>query len=216
MPDVNAQLQSLFQQHDISTIALDDKVLLLTKQPALLQSRVTPRQFPNGATSQLDVRLFIKDQVLVESFGDIGETAEAALTNNLANFARNSLHVLLAALQSAEQDEQVSVEDWHINGSRWQAYVGNYGIKAAKGQLVPVPAELFPRLEGIIHGLPLTQNYHWFRFFVSSNDAQISNLEVLFDNHPLPAAEQEFVNFNWPLIPEFYSIRLFLVLRKVA
>ncbi|WP_226184760.1 DUF6348 family protein [Hymenobacter nitidus] len=213
---MNSQLQSLFEQHSISTLAVDDKVLLLTRQPTLLQSRVMSRQFPNGATSQLDVRLFIKDLVLVESFGDVGETPEAALANNLANFAHNSLHVFLAALQAAEQNDQVTVEDWQINDFHWRAYIGNYGIKSTKGQLVPVPEELFPQLVGLVQSLPLTQDYHWFRFFVSSNDGQVSAPEVLFDNDPLPTAKLEFTNFTWPLTPDFYSIRLFLVLRKVS
>ncbi|UOQ55265.1 DUF4279 domain-containing protein [Hymenobacter cellulosivorans] len=70
MLDVNSQLQVLFEQHGVSTVTTDDKVLLLTKQPALLQARVTSRQYPTGATSQLDVRLFIQNQMVVECFGD--------------------------------------------------------------------------------------------------------------------------------------------------
>jgi len=216
MADLNPQLQALFHQHGVQTIALEQKALLLTRQPALLQSRITLREYPNGTSSQLDVKLDIQDRELVESFGDIGETTEEAIANNLGNFARNSLHVLLAALQDTSQDEQISIEDWTIAGQQWKVYLGNYGGKSTKGMPLPIPETLFPQLKSHILGLPLGHNYHWCRFFISCHNAQISALEFLFDNENMPQVEQALTTLDWRLTPEFYSIRLFLMLQKIS
>ena len=124
MSNVNAQLQALFNGHGIATIPLEHKFLLVAKQLVLVASTVSQQQFPNGVSSRLDVSVTIKERVIIESFGDVGDTAETALANNVQNFARNSLHIIIGALQGVEQDEQFAVEQWQINGksmaNQWQ------------------------------------------------------------------------------------------------
>lgn len=216
MFDINSDLQDIFIQHGIDVIPLDNRALLLTKRLALLQGQITQQEYPNGMTSRLDVLVTVKDRTIIECFGDIGDTAEAAIQNNLRNFAHNSLHVLIGALQSAEEDEQISIERWQIGAQQWKVYGGNYGIKSTAGKAVQIPDELFTRIESVIQALPLAEEYHWFRFFMCCIDNQISQIEFLVDNEIHAEATQELTTLDWHLTPDFYSIRLFLMLQKTT
>ncbi|HEX8429421.1 DUF6348 family protein [Hymenobacter sp.] len=216
MSEINFYLQDLFIQHGVGIIPLEQRALLLTKRLALLQGHITQQQYPNGITSRLDVQVTIKDRTIIECFGDIGDTAEAATQSNLRNFAHNSLHVLIGALQSTEEEEQISIEQWQIGAQQWKVYGGNYGIKSSAGKAVQIPDKLFTHIERIIQALPLTEEYHWFRFFVCCIDNQISQLEFLVDNKIYAEATQELTALDWHQTPEFYSIRLFIVLQKVT
>lgn len=216
MIDVNHQLQELFNAHGIATIPLEHKFLLLSKQLALVQSVVNKQEFPNGVSSRLDVSITVKDKTIIECFGDVGNTAEIALVNNLQNFARNSLHIVIGALQGVEADAQFDVEQWEFNGHSWKVYCGNYGLKSTGNQPIHIPSELFTRIERIIRALPLSDEYHWFRFFFSCNNAEISAVEFLYDNDVFDEAVQELANLDWQLTADFYSVRLFLILRRLA
>jgi len=215
MPDANAQLQALFHGHGLATIPLEHKFLLVAKQLALVESTVSKQVFPNGVSSRLDVSITVRERVIIECFGDVGDTAEEALANNLQNFARNSLHLIIGALQDIEQDEQFDIEQWETNGFTWKVYTGNYGVKSIGNKPVHIPAELFTRIEGIIRALPLSKEYHWFRFFLSCNDAEITAAEFLYDNEVFDEAVQELINLDWQLTEDFYSVRLFLILRRL-
>ncbi|HEX8657322.1 MAG TPA: DUF6348 family protein [Hymenobacter sp.] len=215
MVDANAQLQALFNNHGIPTIPLEQKFLLVSKQLALVESRINQQEFPDGVSSRLDVSLTIKDSIIIECFGDVGTTKEAAIENNLQNFARNSLHIIVGALQDVQEDEQIDIEQWEVNQHVWKVYTGNYGLKSIGNQSVHIPAELYTRIESIIHRLPLCREYHWFRFFFSCNNSQISTAEFLYDNEVLSEAEEELTSLDWQLTADFYSVRLFLIFRRL-
>jgi hypothetical protein len=116
MINVNARLQALFNAHGIETIPLEQRFLLVTKQLAIVHSGVSSQEFTNGVSSRLDVSVTVKDRTIIECFGDVGTTTETALANNLQNFAHNSLHILIGALQGVDKDEQFDVEQWEVNG----------------------------------------------------------------------------------------------------
>ena len=79
MVDTNAQLQALFNNHGIPTIPLEQKFLLVSKQLALVASRINQQEFPTGVSSRLDVSFTINDSIMIECFGDVGTTKEAAI-----------------------------------------------------------------------------------------------------------------------------------------
>ncbi|GAB3745346.1 hypothetical protein GCM10027594_23950 [Hymenobacter agri] len=215
MTDANAQLQALFNSHGIDTIPLEKKFMLVSKQLALVESRITYQEFPNNISSQLDVSIIINKRVIIECFGDVSDTLESAVEYNLRNFAKNSLHVIIGALQDLSKNEQLNIAQWVINGHSWKIYHSNYGIKAAGNKPVYIPAELFNRIETIISSLALTEEYHWFRFFFCCSNSKIYATEFLYDNENFSEAEQDLLNLDWELTPEYYSIRLFLILRRV-
>ena len=103
MTDANAQLQVLFNNHGIATIPLEQKFLLVAKQLALVESSVTHQNFPNYISSRLDIRLTIKDSVIIECFGDVSDTLEDAIEQNLQNFARNSLHIIIVHYKTPQK-----------------------------------------------------------------------------------------------------------------
>lgn len=214
MSDFITPLQALFNSHGIATTPLEQKFLLVTKQLAMVKPYVTQQELPGAVSSRLDLVFTINGRELIESFGDVGETGEEAFGANLQNFAHNSLHVIINALQDTQDDEQTTVEEWEINGYAWQVFCGNYGMKSAGSQPVQLPDELFSQLEDIIRALPLIQDYHWFRFFFACNDFEISAIEFLHDNETDEAAEQMLSDLPWQLTADFYSVRLFLMLKR--
>jgi hypothetical protein len=68
-----------------------------------------------------------KGEKIFESFGDYGATIEEAVNNNFQNFSASSLHPLLAALGCIDPHayDQITIEEWKINGKVWRAYIGN-------------------------------------------------------------------------------------------
>ena len=126
------------------------------------------------------------------------------------------MHIIVGVLQDVQEDEQIDIERWEVNQHVWKVYAGNYGLKSIENQSVHIPVELYTRIKSIIHRLPLRREYHWFRFFFSCNNSQISAAEFLYDNEVLSEAEEELTSLDWQLTADFYSVRLFLILRRLG
>jgi hypothetical protein len=77
-----------------------------------------------------------KGEQIFESCGDYGETIDDAVNNNLQNFSLGSLHPLLAALGCIDPHtyNQITLEEWEINGKIWKAYIWKYYSKNACGR----------------------------------------------------------------------------------
>lgn len=91
-----------------------------TRQPKIRGEVVDRKQHPNNLVVQIDISLLLSDgRILCESFAGIGEDEKSAIGNGLTNFLSGSFHVLLNAFYFQQNDEQVSVENWEINGENW-------------------------------------------------------------------------------------------------
>lgn len=202
-------LTELFKAHGIQTSVHDDWVV-----PESSVHAIRATWHPRADSGRLNVHVHGGgDVVIEEAFAGIG-AGEIGLNDGLANFARNSFHVLLAAFWNVNDPCQVVTESWAINGNRYAAYIGNLGTRAFEGVEPCVPQSLFPGIERAIKAEHLGGELHWFRFFFA-NLAGEYTLESLLDNEDWDSGVAMLRQMPWEPSPGYYSVRLFMVLRKM-
>ncbi len=57
--------------------------------------------------------------------------------------------------------------------------------------------------------------FHWVKWFVSAGDGALDTVEFLVDNRPLEAREELLRAVAWPEKDGFYSIRHFILLKRI-
>jgi hypothetical protein len=214
---LTGEINRLLKIHGLNTEVINEWIIVNGDLPALTAAIANEQQHENGIVLRLDVVVMLESEMTIhESFAGIGETREEAVNNALENFCDNSLHVLLAALWGVVDKDQVTIEKWEINGSRWVATIGGYGVRGSNVEGLELPETLFPTIETRIKELPLSKPVHWVRtFYCNLNDTE-RVAEVLLDNEPWNSGRGAIENLNWAASNEFYSVRNFLMLRKLA
>lgn len=216
MSDSEAQnhLAELLLAHGLETSPSDDGWLVATnahvEQPPLITARWHPRNYGG----QLDVHVGDDSFHLIESCASYGD-GEKAIFDGFANFANNSLHVILADCYDIIDPEQVLQEIWHINGKSYLATIGNIGGRTT-GENSPLPDEFYERLEQAIHQAELDQPRHWFRFFAAHMPDNQMIFEALLNNEPWEPGEQVLQSLEWQQTDYFYTLRLFLMLQAYS
>ncbi|MBA1246495.1 MULTISPECIES: DUF6348 family protein [Pseudomonas] len=202
-------LKLILEKHGLTGAVYDGWVAPNNQLPA-----IRARWYPGEGSGRLDIHVMVEEGVLVEEiFAGIGEGDEG-LANAFENFIANSLHVLLAAFWEIDAAEHVSVENWLINERRYRAYVGNLGIRAAKGSTSELPENLVPSIHTTIQNMPLKGNTHWFRtFFCNYN--QEHRFEALSDNIHWEEGASNLQALPWSRDDGYFSVRNFVVLRAV-
>jgi hypothetical protein len=167
---------------------------------------------PGELSGRLDVQVCVRDGLVIEEcFAGLGE-GDAALHDALANFTLNSFHVLLSALWKSHDPEQVTTEKWVIGGRRYIVYIGHFGTRSSEGGQAHVPHGLLARVEAAIKHEPLSEDIHWFRFFLANVTNEFT-FEALKDNEVWEPGKRCLEAAAWERSSKFYSVRLFLVLR---
>lgn len=206
---VTEALSQLFDGHGIAHVVEGDWIAPNGELPAMRAV-----WHPGDTTGRLDVHVVLPDKTIVEeNFAGIGE-GEDGLNDGLANFTRNSFHVLLSALWGQADEEQVTVETWSIGDREYTAHIGNFGTRGSAGMQPPIPDGLFARLEAAIRAEPLAGHTHWFRFFFCNLNGAFT-VEALRDSEPWDVGEQALASAGWAAQDGYYSVRLFLMLRAV-
>lgn len=214
----NQNLAELLAAHGIAVSQDDEFIYTDLPSKAKFKSRITYDTVRDYISSRLDV-MVISDysENIIESFGDIGVDVEDAINRNFSNFSMSSLHVLLAALGSDAPEiiEQITIEEWMVNGKRWNAYIGNLLPKTnSKSPLDSSrPMQLFNAVKDGIVSLPLSNNLHWFKGYYFQHQNAISNTEFLIDNQIAENTEELFSAIS--VIPDvdFFSCRIFIILK---
>lgn len=218
--NLNSQLALLIKHHGISVCIEGDSIT--TDLPGNIGFKAWAMYYETeaGINSRLDIRVLLATgQIILESFGDIGETPELAFRNNFQSFSAGSLHPLLAALgcKNPHVLQQVDVENWVINGNHWEVFIGHLTPKiiSRKEKRVIPPAEFFQSFESSIKSQQLTNKLHWFRSYYCQMEDEITGRELLMDNILLDETDKVFDSI--PILPDtiFYSCRNFIILKKV-
>ncbi len=206
---VNNQLAALLEAHGVETV--QDAEFIRTNLPGKVQ-------FIN---SRLDVMVFTGQQEkIIESFGDIGRSLEAALEANFRSFSMGSLHPLLAGLgyDDPRVTGDITIEQWEIDGLLWQAFIGNLVPKliGPAPEQVSLPYDAF--FDCFVAGIRASDPenpVHWFRGYYCQYEAEIIEKEFLRDNEYVEDAAALFGAL--PLVPDvtYYSCRNFVLLRKI-
>lgn len=216
--NLNSQLAHLLEHHGVNVATDGDFITTDLPGNEKFKANCVYQEINNGINSRLDVTVLTgKGEEILESFGDLGATVEDAVRNNFWNFSAGSLHPLLAALGSSDlhAHDQVTIEEWKINGKIWEAYIGNLipKVYANQNSMTP-PPEFFDLFVNGIQAQQLSKHLHWFRGYYFQLDNEIAGREFLMDNTELTEAGMIFNAI--PVIPgiKFYSCRNFIVLKN--
>ena len=215
---VNQQLAEILTNHEVSITQDEEFIYANLSEKLKFKARSTYTVIENHISSQLDVMIVINNgEQIIESFGDFGLDIESAVNKNLKNFCSSSLHPLLAAFGDTNQrfHDQVTIEEWEIGRKSFTAYIGNLTPKTNSEKLLSPDYALnfFKIVEKAMHSQILNKDLHWFRGYYSQHKGEITNTEFLINNQPMREIKQLFSSIQ--LIPdiEFYSCRIFIVLK---
>jgi hypothetical protein len=205
-------LEQLFRSHGVETGVRGDHLYFPDSGRRAAAAIVRDSDW-HPSVLQLDFRLEIgPDRWLIESFAGIGDTRERAMRNAVALLAANTLHVLVRAFLASGDDDQVSVERWTVGGSPRTAVVGPATGRSMAGRAPELPGDRFERVEARIRASALAGGPHWIRIYFAQSNRTPSQFEALLDNEPWPEMVSTLRSVAWPLVEDFYSVRLFLVL----
>ena len=212
---VNTQISELLNAHGYKSTIVDNKIVPDFKERVEIESWITPTVSNNGVQTRLDVGVkFDNGQELFEAFGDVGVDLNNAIKNNLENFSRCTLHVLTGALNDTV--DHIERERWDISGDLYDVYIGDFNMKSTNDFQPQFPQELFPQIEKSITAYRLNEKYYFVRFFFAQMNYEVIATEFMINNVNLPEQEEKLRNLDWEGSDEFYSVRNFIILKKVG
>lgn len=219
--DLNLQFADLLKHHGINVDITDEFINTDLPDNVKFRARTVYQEINKYISSRLDVMAMTdKGEEIYESCGDYGATIEEAIHNNFQNFSASSLHPLLAALGCIDSHthDQITIEEWEVNGKVWKAYIGNLvpKILSDKQNIITPPSVFFDSFERGIKAQKLTNRLHWFRGYYSQLGNEITNREFLMDNEIV--AETDLIFSDLPILPNvrIYSCRNFIILKDKA
>jgi hypothetical protein len=150
---------------------------------------------------------------ILESFAGWGQDAPAALRDVCQSFVDSSFHAILAALLG-QLSEQADTLQWGIRGIPRLLTFGSLRLRG------DFPMDSWPTLFEVIESemkrSDVQKGLHWVRYFYSYLPGKAPVIEVLLDNEPWGAMQEQVASFPWPVTQEFYSARLFVIIQDVA
>jgi hypothetical protein len=208
---------SLFGAHGVLTSLRDGWLVPLLPSGPAIQTRLTTEAVTEkGATVRLDVLFAVSEAFTpVESFAGFGATLDDAADNALDGFIASSLHVLLAALYGHLEPSQVTIEQWLMSGEEYDAIIGHYVTRTFAGPVPPLGDDVLPSLKGLVCALPGTEQLYWLRMFYANFVGGEQLCEVLLNNQTWEEAQSAVAALPWETRDSSYSVRLFLVLKKL-
>ena len=209
--DDDAELSHVPPAPDAQTMV--DELVRAHGASLALETRVFPSTVKAGRVQlQLDVLAKVGARDLNESFGGLGVTIHAALTDAVGKLARGSLHVLLATL--VERDLGADQVDWE----RWGEFDACLGpllrmwSDAAPGRL----GDYLDALRDRLLAASLSREPHWVRTFIATDGTEILGLDVLLDNDAFEPGVELARSWAWPKAEGYYALRHFFMLLPVA
>jgi hypothetical protein len=193
-----------------------------------LEPRVSTREPPAGSTqAQVQVDFAVNSPrlgglALVDSFGGLGATREAAEMNALQKFQQGSFHVIAEALTARADParegecEQVEWEEWVAeSGATWRVCSGPLlSLSTREGGRIDGFAEFFPALAELFRAR-MPAGPHWTRMFIGAIDGGHVGSEVLVDGAVWTEGQQLLDAHAWDYPAGYASLRhLFIALPK--
>lgn len=173
--------------------------------------------YPTGkAPMQAQVDYIIQHPALaagtiVESNAAVGPTWSDGIELSMKNFAKSSLHALLGNLLAPDlAGDQVSWEDWANVTGHYRVCVGPHLFTGAD------PVAIGPLLDALRKAFfkeRIPRAVHAVRLYTGRHKGRAVSEEVLLNGELWEAGRDALEAFPWPTRTDFYSSRLFLVLR---
>lgn len=169
--------------------------------------------YPEATESiaQLSVEVYVNEEVrVIESFAGFGEKK---FESALESFIKNTLPLFLATFWDYD-DNRISIDTWELNGERYLAFIGDYGVINAKEDFV-IPQDYLEVIYDAIESEPLSKSYHWFNFFYVNFDARNREVEVLKENESWEVGKKAIASLDWHKVYDYYSVRQSIILKKI-
>lgn len=203
-------IQQLFEQHHIPYTMEQDWLIPyhdFARYPA-----IRALWFPYEVNGCLQIEVFHHDSTLmIECFAGVG-VGDAAIADAMQNFCLNSFHVFAVAFWDLPQDDQVTIEQWEIQGITYQVYLGAMGTRLMSADEFPtLPEHWFNHYSAEIQKESNLDTLAWFRLFVGNNQGKLT-IEVLRNNDIWEEAQNAMHQLDWVQTEGYYSIRQFLIL----
>lgn len=159
---------------------------------------------------QLTIEVFVNEQTrIIESFAGFGEKK---FESALENFIKNALPLYLAVFWGYDS-EGISIDTWVLNGEKYLAFIGDYGVINPKEEF-SIPEDYLEVMYDAIEGETLGDEYHWFNFFYANFDAQNRQAEALKENEAWDAGTKAIGSLDWLKVYDYYSVRQSIILKK--
>ena len=215
--DINEQLLGILEQFNLKFKNIEDFYFVDENFPGITGQVFEMERYDDSVIIQVDIHILLPNQTIIESFVGHAFSVEEAMEEALEQFQVNVMHVLIEAFweDAKKQENGVGLEQWEINGHRWQAVVGNYGYKGNLDIEEIVLDELFDTIKDEIHALPLEEDIYAIRsVYTNVGDGQ-KVTEALLNNEEFISLENKISNLPWKDVNEYYSIRNFILVMKL-
>ena len=215
--DINEQLLEILGQFNLKFNKMEDFYFVDEKFPGITGQVFEMERYDDSVIIQVDVHILLPNQNIIESFMGHASSVEEAMAEALEQFEVNVVHVLIAGFwEDAKRIENgVGLEQWEINGHRWQAVIGNYGYKGSLPIEEVVLDELFETIKEEIHSLPLEQDIYAVRSVYTNVGDGRKVTEALLNNEEFVSLESEISKLPWKNTEEYYSVRNFILVMKL-
>ncbi|RUM71283.1 MAG: hypothetical protein DSZ07_00765 [Sulfurovum sp.] len=215
--DINEQLLKILGKFDLKFNKIEDFYFVDEKFPGITGQVFEMERYDDSVIIQLDVHILLPNQNIIESFIGHASSVEEAIAEALEQFEVNVVHVFISAFwENAKKIENgVGLEQWEINGYRWQAVVGNYGYKGNLPIEEIVLDEMFETIKDEIHSLPLEQDIYAIRSVYTNVGDGRKVTEALLNNEEFPSLENKISRLPWKNVDEYYSVRNLILVMKL-
>jgi len=211
---INKQISELINAHGFKSRLKGGKVIPEFKDKVELDTRIYLKEEEYGFQTRFDIEVkFENGQKLYEAFGDVGTDLNDCINRNIENFSKSSLHVFLDAFN--DSCKYIDKEKWKIGKEQFDVFIGNYNLKSFGNKKIEIPNNLFATIEGIITQYKLDENYYFVRFYYGHSENESPTIEFMINNVTLDNEENRFKDLEWMKSDDFYSIRDFIILKRI-
>lgn len=205
-------ISELFENHQINCTTNENEIIF-SKELINIETCFFDMDSNNDrCIVQLDVYIMYGINPILESFAGIGKDFETALINALETFKSNTFHSILAAFFTSDFDDEISKYNWKINDKNFEVFSSDIITKGIEPE--KISSEWINSFKEEIQKLNLDEGTHWIRLFYAQQNNNTSACEVLINNDIYIPLQQKAENFNWNKHEEYYSIRVFIVLKS--
>lgn len=210
------RLKALLRDHGLITCSYSELVMVDGLLVPSIRASAYPSEDPESSSLQLDIEVVFEQNVMCESFVGMGASGFEAIGDALNNFETGVLPILRVALWGRKPDYRVDSERWTINGTDWKVTMGPDVIRAVAPVTVRIPDGINETIKAHIGANTLAGDIHWLRLFYCQMHQTTPVVELLLDNSVWPEAQDAVRNLSWPESLDYYSLRRFLILQRLA
>jgi hypothetical protein len=205
-------IAELFATHSMMGTTSANKVVFHNELVSIETYVLIRKPVEEKYTIQLDVHIYFGLDPIVESFSGLGNDVASAAFNAFETFKNNTFYTVLSSFFTTAFDQNVRKHNWKIDGKNFEVVTSNIGIK---GKIPPnFSTTWLKQFEAEVQKLTLGEGTHWIRLFYAQWNNETKVCEVLLNNEPCLALQQNAKHFDWHHHQDYYTVRVFMILKN--